>query len=192
METTPSSNPIKTLSPSPDPFLQSATTYTASTSTSSFTSHSGIQSALILPPSNNHPIPLYSQSSTTKESYSQSVKQPSSQDELPNQTSPFRYHHGWSGGGSSFPSTLRLPSSVRSKLSSRLRKQTAYIPLQSETDWTPLYGWSLLIGTWGFFVCTMYSLILSHFMPFTGNKVSLPIIPKNLSQSSCDKPVFHC
>ncbi|KAL0080820.1 hypothetical protein J3Q64DRAFT_1757655, partial [Phycomyces blakesleeanus] len=50
------------------------------------------------------------------------------------------------------------------------RRMTVHLP-ETLPDTTYLWGYFLLISTWLIFFITMYSLIGSHWMPVTNNKV---------------------
>ena len=51
------------------------------------------------------------------------------------------------------------------------RKSTRQIP-QFEPDSTALWGWFLLFTTYFIFVFSMYAIVVSKFVPETGNRVS--------------------
>src|ERR1044072_938995 len=50
------------------------------------------------------------------------------------------------------------------------RKSTRHIS-QFEPDATALWGWTILIASYFIFVFSMYAIVVSKFVPETGNKV---------------------
>ncbi|RUP17727.1 hypothetical protein BC936DRAFT_139418 [Jimgerdemannia flammicorona] len=50
------------------------------------------------------------------------------------------------------------------------RRMTVHFP-KTEPDTTYLYGYALLAGTFVMFSTSMYAIVVSKFVPYTGNKV---------------------
>lgn len=68
------------------------------------------------------------------------------------------------------------------------RRMTVHFP-KEEPDTTYLYGYVLLAGTFIMFVTSMYAIVVSKFVPDTGNKVGEQVLRDSI-QGECNSQII--